>query len=108
MMIGENKGRAFILLYVTHDLMHKHILFAIVAAVLLTAIVTVTLYTVIAAHAAPVCPPHCRTDHCICPTGQRTIIHPNPAKTMLKNMTNTTGGAAAKNVTAGAENATGK
>lgn len=94
--------------------MHKHILFAIAAAVLLTSILTITLYTVNAAHAAPVCPPHCRTDHCICPTGQRTIITPNPAKVMLKNMTNATGGAAKNltNATGGtmgaAKNATGK
>lgn len=81
--------------------MHKHILFAITASGLLTAIVTVTLYTVNVAQAAEVCPPHCRTDPCICPTGQRTIIQPNPAKTMLKNITNATGGAA-KNVTGGA------
>ena len=80
--------------------MHKFILLAIAAAVLLTAIVTVTLYTVNAAPAAAVCPPHCKTDHCICPAGQRTIIHPTPAKEMPKNMTNATAGAA-KNITGG-------
>ncbi len=94
--------------------MHKLILFPIAAAVLLAAILTITLYTVDAAQASPVCPSHCRTDHCVCPTGQRTIIQPNPAKAMLKNMTNATGGAA-KNITGAttgglgaAKNTTGK
>lgn len=95
--------------------MHKHILFAIAAAVLLASILTITLYSVNAAQATPVCPPHCRTDHCVCPTGQRTIIQPNPANAMLKNITNATV-KAAKNITGSgaagdmgaAKNATGK
>jgi hypothetical protein len=68
----------FISVFIPHDLMHKHASFAITAAVLLTAIVTVTLYTVNAANAQ----------------GNAT----NATGGTAKNMTNATGGTA-KNMT---------
>jgi hypothetical protein len=68
----------FISVFIPHDLMHKHASFAITAAVLLTAIVTVTLYTVNAANAQ----------------GNGT----NATGGTAKNMTNATGGTA-KNMT---------
>jgi hypothetical protein len=79
----------FISAFIPHDLMHKHASFAITAAVLLTAIVTVTLYTVNAANAQ----------------GNSTNATGGTAKNMTnatggtaKNMTNATGGTA-KNMT---------
>ena len=68
----------FISVFIPHDLMHKHASFAITAAVLLMAIVTVTLYTVNAANAQ----------------GNAT----NATGGTAKNMTNATGGTA-KNMT---------
>lgn len=67
---------------IPHDLMHKHIPFAITSAILLTAIVTVTLYTVSAANAQ----------------GNATNVT-NVTGGSAKNMTNATGGSA-KNMSA--------
>jgi hypothetical protein len=79
----------FISVFIPHDLMHKHASFAITAAVLLTAIVTVTLYTVNAANAQ---------GNATNATGGTAKNMTNATGGTAKNMTNATGGTA-KNMT---------
>jgi hypothetical protein len=89
--------------------MHKHIPFAIAAAVLLTAIVTVILSTVNAAYAVIAKPPLAVHPRSFLPsglTGHPTAAHAMPmssatAGNAAKNMTNATASAmgAAKNAT---------
>ena len=66
--------------------MHKHTSFAITATILLTAIVTVTLYTVNSANA--------QADNATNATGGAAKNMTNATGGAAKNMTNATGGAA--------------
>ena len=80
--------------------MHKHISFAVATAVLLTAIVTVILYTINAAHAVSAKPPLVMHPRSFLPsglTGHPTAAHamqPTYRHAIPGNMTNATGGPA--------------